>query len=80
MELLKERAKKSRVYEKHQMIGLMIAELLHDEKHKVLYIKLAKEHDSEKLLMLARSVADRINVKNRGAYFMGALFKKKKKK
>ena len=61
------------------MIGLMLAEMLNDEKHKALYIKLAKEHDHEKLLTTARSVAERINVKNKGAYFMGVLFKKKSK-
>jgi hypothetical protein len=78
-EMLKERAKKSHVYRKHQMIGLMLAEILRDDKHKALYIKLAKERDPEELLALARSTADRINVKNKGAYFMGMLFRKKSK-
>ncbi len=77
MAVLRERSKKSRVYKKHQMIGLMLAELLEDEKHKALYIKLAKEYDSEKLLSTARDVAGKMNVKNKGAYFMGILFKKR---
>ena len=42
LETLKERAKKSRVYKSYQFIGLTIAQLLNDEKHKSLYIKLAK--------------------------------------
>lgn len=79
MAILRERSKKSRVYKKHQMIGLMLAELLKDDKHKALYIKLAKEHDHEKLLSIARGVSDKMNVKNKGAYFMGILFKKKSK-
>lgn len=76
---LRERSKKSRVYRKHQMVGLTLAEMLGDEAHKALYIKLAKEQDQEKLLSIARDVADKINVKNKGAYFMGVLFKKRNK-
>jgi len=79
MEILRERSKKSRVYQKHQMVGLMLSEMLRDEKHKALYIKLAKEHDQERLLDAARRVADKINVKNKGAYFMSVFFGKKAK-
>jgi hypothetical protein len=70
---LHQRAKESHVYRKYQMIGLTIAETLSDEKHKSLYIKLAKENDGEKLLRLAKDVADRKGVKNKGAYFMYCL-------
>lgn len=74
-EVLKERGKKSHVYRKFQLIGLEIAQLLEDERHKSLYIKLAKEHNQSKLLRLAKEVAERKNVKNKGAYFMAILTK-----
>ena len=71
-ELLRKRAKESKVYSSHQMIGLMIAEVLEDREHKALYIKLAKNEDSDKLLRLAKSVAEKKDVRNKGAYFMRA--------
>jgi hypothetical protein len=67
---LKQRAKESHVYKKYQLVGLEIAQALGDEKHRALYIKLAKEGDGEALLRLAKEVADRRGVRNRGAYFM----------
>jgi len=70
LETLKERAKTSRVYKKYQLTGLLIAEILGDDRHKSLYIKMAKEKNQQKLLRLAKEVAERKNVKNRGAYFM----------
>jgi len=72
-ELLTKRAKESKVYTSHQLTGLLLAEILKDEGHKSLYIKLAKEHGSDKLIKLAKSVAERKNVKNMGAYFMRLL-------
>ena len=66
----KERAKTSRVYRKYQMTGLALAEILEDDKHKSLYIKLAKNGNDEKLIRLAKNVAERKNIKNKGAYFM----------
>lgn len=74
---LKRRAKESHVYRKYQLIGLEIAKALGDEKHKSLYIKLAKEHDADMLMRLAKDVADRKEVKNKGAYFMTVLKEKK---
>ncbi|MBI4993593.1 hypothetical protein HZC33_01360 [Candidatus Wolfebacteria bacterium] len=73
LEILKERGKKSHVYRKYQMIGLMIAQLLDDEKHKALYIKLAKEHNNEHLLSIAKDVSERKNIENKGGYFMKVL-------
>jgi len=70
---LRKRSKESHVYQKHQMTGLMIAEALNDQGHKSLYIKLAKEKDGEMLLRLAKDIADRKGVKNKGAYFMYCL-------
>jgi hypothetical protein len=70
---LKRRAKESRVYKKYQLIGLEIAKLLNDEKHKSLYIKLAKEKKAELLFGLAKEIAEKANVKNKGAYFMTCL-------
>ena len=67
---LKERKTVSKIYSKHQQVGLLIAELLGDLAHRALYIKLAKERNPEELLRVAREVASRKNVKNKGAYFM----------
>lgn len=67
---LKRRSKESRVYKKYQLTGLLIAKVLGDEKHKSLYIKMAKEGDAEELIRLAKDVADRNNIQNKGAYFM----------
>lgn len=75
IKLLKDRAKESKVYSEHQATGLLLAEILEDEPHKSLYIKLAKENKSDYLLKLAKSVADRAGVKNMGAYFMKLLKK-----
>jgi len=72
---LKERAKKSHVYKSYQFIGLTIAQLLNDEKHKSLYIKLAKEHNQSHLLGIAKDVAERKNIENKGGYFMKVLSK-----
>ena len=73
LEELNKRSKESKVYSEHQMIGLIIAQSLDDESHKSLYIKLAKEYGPDKLLRLAKSVEERDNVKNKGAYFMKLL-------
>lgn len=75
LDALRERGKKSRVYRDYQMIGLEIAHILRDLKHKALYIKLAKIHDKGKLMHLAKSVAENPQVKNLGAYFMKVLHK-----
>ncbi len=74
LEKLRERGKKGHVYREFQDTGLMVADILGDRKHKALYIKLAKEHDKQELLTLAKRVAENKNVKNRGAYFMRVLF------
>jgi len=70
---LKRRSKESHVYKKFQLEGLEIAEILGDERHKSLYIKLAKEGNPNRLRRLAKTVAENKNVKNKGAYFMAAL-------
>jgi len=71
--ILKERAKQSRAYQPHQMIGLSLAEILDDSEHKSLYMRLAKFYDNEELLRLAKRVAELKNVKNKGGYFMRML-------
>lgn len=73
LETLKARSKESRVYKPHQMTGLMLADLLEDPDHKSLYMRLAKIYDNEILLRIAKDLADRKNVQNRGAYFMKVL-------
>jgi len=70
---LKQRGKESHVYRKYQLLGLEIAQILKDEKHKSLYIKLAKERGGEKLMQIAKDVAERREVRNKGAYFMRIL-------
>ncbi len=70
LEKLRERKGESKAYTKHQLVGLEIAAILDDFAHKALYIKLAKEKDSDKLLEVAKDVASRENIKNKGAYFM----------
>jgi hypothetical protein len=73
MDELKRRGKESHVYKKYQLIGLEISQILGDEKHKALYIKLAKEQDADTLMRLAKDIAERKNVNNKGAYFMTLL-------
>lgn len=69
------RASESKVYSAHQEVGLELATILHDRFHKALYIKLAKTHDDhQRLLMLAKDIASRQGVANKGAYFMRLLF------
>lgn len=76
LEKVKERSKESKVYAPHQLMGLELAEILNDPKHKALYIRLAKLHKSANLLAIAKSVAERKNIKNKGAYFMKLLYAK----
>ena len=82
LDLLKERVADSRVYFRHQSVGLELAEILKDESHKSLYMRLAKNYDHQALIGLAKDVADRKNIDNKGAYFMKLLagLKKNKKK
>lgn len=75
LDTVKERIKKVRVHKKFQFTGLTLAQLLSDEKHKSLYIKLAKKYDEQKLINLAKNISERKNVKNKGAYFMKLLTK-----
>jgi hypothetical protein len=77
---LKDREKKSHVYKEFQLVGLEIADILKDRAHKALYIKLAKTGDAHELLRLAKDVADRKNVKKKGAYFMSIVTDKKEEK
>ena len=73
LDTLKERGKKSHVYRRYQLIGLELANLLNDQKHKALYIRLAKKYDEQTLMSIARDVSDRKNIKNLGGYFMKVL-------
>lgn len=74
---IKNRAKKSHIYRQFQETGLAIAELLNDQKHKALYIKLAKEYDQQTLLSIAKDVSQRTQIENKGGYFMKVLQSKK---
>ncbi len=77
---LKERGKESHVYHSHQFIGLEIAMMLHDLEHKSLYIKMAKTHNPDQLLALAKSVMQKRDIKSPGAYFMTLVGNLKKEK
>ncbi len=73
MQALSKRSGQSRAYKSYQTIGLEVAEILEDFGHKSLYIKLAKEHGEDKILRIAKTVAEKKDVKNKGAYFMKVL-------
>ena len=75
---LKEKSKKSRIKVRHQLVGLEIAMYLEDEKHKSLYMKMAKEGDMDRLLSIAKDVSSR-KIKNKGGYFMRIVTEEKKK-
>jgi hypothetical protein len=70
---LKKRGEESHVYRKYQLLGLEVAQILQDEKHKSLYIKLAKEYGADRLMRVAKDVAERRGIRNKGAYFMRVL-------
>lgn len=74
---LREKGKKSRVYNHYQAIGLALSDILEDRSHKILYISLAKKYDAGRLLEIAKDIADRAGVRNRGAYFMKVLKEQK---
>ncbi len=76
LDSIKERRENKRVGHKHQLIGLEIADLLDDREHKALYIKLVKKYGEQKVVALAKDIAERKNIKNRGAYFMRMFHKK----
>ena len=77
MRTLRERKKISKIYQFHQLLGLELATILDDEKHKSFYMKLAKEKNPEKLLGMAKDVASRKQVRNKGAYFMRIIHQEK---
>ncbi len=79
LKILKKRSRESRVYKKYQLFGLEIAEILGDERHKSLYIKMAKEGGGENLLRLAKEIREKDSVRNKGAYFMKIVSKKNSK-
>ena len=76
LDVLRERQAQGRVTTEHQLVGLAIAELLHDEDHKSLYMKLAKEYSANLLLSIAKDIAERENVENPGAYFMKVFYER----
>ncbi len=67
---LRKRSQKSRAYVRHQLVGLEIADILADQPHKSLYIKLAKQFGGGELLRIAKEVAEKRGISNPGAYFM----------
>jgi len=79
-EELKKRSKKSKIYKSYQLTGLEIASILDDQKHKALYMKLAKQLGDTAVLTIAKSVAEKTDIKNKGAYFMRMLKGKRRTK
>ncbi len=75
--VIAERKVTSKAYREHQLIGLEVAQLLGDFSHKALYMKLTKQHGKDMILKLAKSVAERKDIRNKGAYFMKVLFGKR---
>jgi len=73
LEELKKRYIRSRISKRYQAMGLELARILNDRKHKSLYIKLMKEGNPARLMWLAADIADRKNITNMGAYFMKLL-------
>lgn len=73
-ERLEKKTRRSRVYKPYQAAGLSLAAILDDQKHRALYIKIAKQfNDFDRLIALAKQVAERREIQNRGAYFMKVL-------
>lgn len=73
MQELKRRNEESHAYKSYQLTGLEIANILEDWDHKSLYIKLAQKHGESKMRELAKSIAEKKNIENKGAYFMSVL-------
>ncbi len=67
---LRRRTSESHAYKSYQLTGLEIANILEDWEHKSLYMRLAKERGESKMMQLAKEVAEKKNVENKGAYFM----------
>jgi hypothetical protein len=70
---LRRRSAESRTYKSYQLTGLEIANILEDWDHKSLYMKLAKKHGEAKMMELAKNVAEKKNIDNKGAYFMSIM-------
>lgn len=74
---LNERSSESKVYQSHQWVGLQLSSLLEDPSHKALYMKLAKNHNTNDLMGLAKRISQNDNIRNKGAYFMKVFYGKK---
>lgn len=70
---LAERAKTNKIYQEFQLTALTLAELLGDSKHVSLYMRLAKTHPKQDLFRIAKTIAERPDIGNKGAYFMKVL-------
>ena len=76
---LAKRGKESKAYSAHQLVGLQLAEILGDAAHTALYIRIAKLHtDHHALMILAKDIAGKPSVQNKGAYFMRLLHGERK--
>ncbi len=73
LKTLQKRASKSNISQEFQLIGLEVAAILHDIPHKALYIKYVKEYGPDRILSIAKDIAERKDVQNLGAYFMSVV-------
>ncbi|OGG37763.1 hypothetical protein A2110_02185 [Candidatus Jorgensenbacteria bacterium GWA1_54_12] len=77
---MRERKRRGAVTTSHQLTGLTLAEILGDEAHKSLYMRLAKTYSEQRLIALAKDIAERKRVANKGAYFMRVVHETLKRK
>lgn len=70
LEEIRKRKTESKVYKEFQLTGLEVADILNDRAHKSLYIRIAKTDTNQKMMALAKDIAERRGIKNKGAYFM----------
>ena len=73
LDKIKKRSRRSRIYSNYQSVGLELANILSDLKHRSLYIKLAKQFGGVVLLSMAKRIAESRKISNLGAYFMKVL-------
>ena len=74
-DLLHARKKESRVYQSFQATALALAEILEDKDHVSLYMRLAKKYNNQDLIRIAKTVAEKKEIENKGGYFMTVLKK-----
>ena len=70
LESLKKRSKRPYATQPFQILGYEIAVALKDLKNRGLYMRLAKTHNPEQLLAIAKDISQNRNIKNKTHYFL----------